>query len=57
MARLRHFPRRKFSNSDLSGFLLDCVAWGARDPARDLRFLDPPPEPAITEARALLSRA
>jgi ATP-dependent helicase HrpB len=39
--------------SDLSAMVLDCLAWGVRDP-RDLRFIDPPPEAAITEARVLL---
>ncbi len=51
---LEAFAAPEILNSDLSGFLLDCTAWGARDPARDLRFLDPPPDPAIKEARALL---
>ncbi|WP_412050541.1 ATP-dependent helicase HrpB [Hoeflea sp. Naph1] len=40
--------------SDLSAMLLDCIAWGVRDP-RTLRFIDPPPEPALEEARRLLS--
>ena len=39
--------------SDLSAMVLDCLAWGVRDP-RQLRFIDPPPGPAIEEARALL---
>lgn len=39
--------------SDLSAVVLDCLAWGVRDP-RDLRFIDPPPEAAISEARVLL---
>ena len=39
--------------SDLSAMVLDCLAWGVKDP-RDLRFIDPPPEAAITEARSLL---
>lgn len=39
--------------SDLSAMVLDCLAWGVKDP-RDLRFIDPPPEAAITEARILL---
>ncbi len=51
---LESFSAPEILNSDLSGFLLDCSGWGARDPARDLRFLDPPPEPSIKEARALL---
>ncbi len=51
---LEAFAPPEMLSTDLSGLLLDCVAWGARDPARDLQFLDPPPEPALTEARALL---
>lgn len=39
--------------SDLSALLLDCIAWGVKDP-RQLRFIDAPPGPAIDEARALL---
>src|SRR5262249_27473192 len=40
--------------ADLSGFLLDLAAWGVADPAT-LAFLDPPPRPALAEARALLA--
>ncbi|MBL8569408.1 MAG: ATP-dependent helicase HrpB [Phreatobacter sp.] len=39
--------------ADLSSLLLDCAAWGVTDPAA-LAFLDPPPKPALSEARALL---
>ncbi|OCW56071.1 ATP-dependent helicase HrpB [Hoeflea olei] len=39
--------------SDLSGLMLDCLAWGVSDPSR-LRFIDPPPAPALDEARSLL---
>ncbi len=39
--------------ADLSGLLLDLAAWGARNPT-DLNWLDPPPGPALIEARALL---
>ena len=39
--------------SDLSAMVLDCLAWGVKDP-RDLRFIDPPPDAAISEARVLL---
>ena len=39
--------------SDLSAMVLDCLAWGVSDP-RDLRFIDPPPDAAIAEARVLL---
>ena len=41
-------------SADLSGFLLDCAAWGVTDPLR-LAFLDPPPRGALTEARGLLT--
>ena len=40
-------------SADLSGFLLDCAAWGVADPGQ-LAFLDPPPASALKEARALL---
>jgi ATP-dependent helicase HrpB len=39
--------------ADLSGFALDLAFWGVADPAA-LAFLDPPPGPALSEARALL---
>ncbi|MDP3524212.1 MAG: ATP-dependent helicase HrpB [Hoeflea sp.] len=39
--------------SDLSALVLDCLAWGVNDPRR-LRFIDPPPEAALEEARTLL---
>ena len=39
--------------ADLSSLLLDCAAFGVVDPRR-LAFLDPPPTPALAEARALL---
>jgi ATP-dependent helicase HrpB len=39
--------------ADLSGFVLDLAHWGVADPA-SLAFLDPPPAPALTEAKALL---
>ncbi len=41
--------------ADLTGLLLDLAAFGVADPAQ-LRFLDPPPAPALNEARALLKR-
>ena len=41
--------------ADLSGLLLDLAAWGVSDPAQ-LRWLDPPPAPAVAEARVLLQR-
>jgi ATP-dependent helicase HrpB len=39
--------------ADLSGFVLDLAHWGVADPAA-LAFLDPPPRPALTEAKTLL---
>ena len=39
--------------ADLSGFVLDLAYWGVADPA-SLAFLDPPPPPALAEAKALL---
>lgn len=39
--------------ADLSGLVLDLAEWGVWDPA-SLQWLDPPPEPAIAEARRLL---
>jgi ATP-dependent helicase HrpB len=40
---------------DLSALLLDCARWGVSDPAA-LRWLDPPPAAAVSEARARLAR-
>jgi ATP-dependent RNA helicase HrpB len=40
--------------ADLSGLALDLAHWGVADPAA-LAFLDPPPRPALTEAKALLT--
>ncbi|PZU92734.1 MAG: ATP-dependent helicase HrpB [Chelatococcus sp.] len=51
---LEAFARPEILSADLSGLLLDCAAWGVSDPAR-LAFLDPPPAPAVKEARALLA--
>ena len=39
--------------ADLSGFVLDLASWGVADPA-SLAFLDPPPAPALAEAKTLL---
>jgi ATP-dependent helicase HrpB len=44
--------RPEMLESELSGLVLDCAAWGA-DP-RALPFLDPPPEGQLAAARALL---
>jgi ATP-dependent RNA helicase HrpB len=39
--------------ADLSSLVLDLAHWGVADPA-SLSFLDPPPAPALTEAKSLL---
>src|SRR5512144_1543604 len=39
--------------ADLSSFVLDLASWGIADPA-SLAFLDPPPAPALAEAKTLL---
>ncbi|MFW2829917.1 ATP-dependent helicase HrpB [Sphingomonas sp. ID0503] len=40
--------------ADLSALVLDCALWGVTDPA-SLRWLDPPPAPAVAEARKRLA--
>lgn len=45
--------RPEILESELSGLLLDCLAWGAEP--RALPFPDPPPEGALAAARALLT--
>ena len=52
-AALPAFTPPEILDADLSGLLLDCAAFGVADPGR-LAFLDPPPPPALAEARALL---
>jgi ATP-dependent helicase HrpB len=52
-AALPAFAPPEILEADLSGLLLDCAAFGVADPST-LAFLDPPPGPAIAEARALL---
>lgn len=52
-AALEPFDRPEILSSDLSALVLDALAFGVREPAT-LRFLDPPPAPAVGEARALL---
>ncbi|HKG84788.1 MAG TPA: ATP-dependent helicase HrpB, partial [Beijerinckiaceae bacterium] len=50
---LEPFGRPEILSADLAPLVLDCAAWGVADP-RTLAFLDPPPAPAVAEARALL---
>ncbi|MDX8536736.1 ATP-dependent helicase HrpB [Mesorhizobium abyssinicae] len=52
-AALPAFTPPEILEADLSGLLLDCAAFGVADPT-SLSFLDPPPVPALNEARALL---
>lgn len=47
------FATPEILESDLSGLILDLAVWGVKDPSK-LAWLDPPPEPAIAEARNLL---
>lgn len=50
---LEAYTRPEILSADLSSLVLDLAHWGTSDPA-SLTFLDPPPVPALTEARALL---
>src|SRR5690606_34184048 len=52
-AALPAFTPPEIFDADLSGLVLDCAAFGVADPA-SLAFLDPPPAPALAEARMLL---
>lgn len=52
-AGLPPFDPPQILESDLTGLLLDCAAWGATDPA-SLRWLDPPPAASVSEARRRL---
>ncbi|MRG54300.1 ATP-dependent helicase HrpB [Phyllobacterium sp. SYP-B3895] len=53
-AALEAFSPPEILEADLSGLVLDCAAWGVKDPA-SLAFLDMPPVPAVKEAKALLN--
>ena len=50
---LQPYAQPEILSADLSGLVLDLAQWGVRDPAT-LAWLDPPPAPAVKEARALL---
>jgi ATP-dependent helicase HrpB len=52
-ASLEAFARPEILAVDLSSFVLDLAYWGVADPDA-LTFLDPPPGPALSEAKALL---
>jgi ATP-dependent helicase HrpB len=47
------FDPPEILEADLSALVLACAMWGVADP-RALRWLDPPPEAAVTEARTRL---
>src|SRR5579884_1196492 len=51
-AALEPFTRPEILAADLSSFALDLAAWGAAP--EKLAFLDPPPRPALAEAKAML---
>jgi len=52
-ASFEAFTRPEILSADLSSLVLDLAHWGVTDPAT-LAFLDPPPQPALLEARVLL---
>jgi ATP-dependent helicase HrpB len=52
-ASLPAYTQPEILSADLSTLALDLAQWGISDPAQ-LTFLDPPPAPALKEARALL---
>jgi ATP-dependent helicase HrpB len=51
---LAPFKTPEILAADLAHLVLDLAVWGIRDPA-SLSWLDPPPAPALNEARALLA--
>lgn len=52
-ASLPAYTAPEILSADLSSLVLDLAQWGVSDPA-SLAFLDPPPGPALKEARSLL---
>jgi ATP-dependent helicase HrpB len=52
-ASLAAYTQPEILSADLSSLVLDLAQWGVSDPAT-LSFLDPPPAPALKEARSLL---
>ena len=51
---LESYTRPEILSADLSSFVLDLAQWGASDPGK-LAFLDPPPQAALSEAKAVLT--
>jgi ATP-dependent helicase HrpB len=52
-ASLAAYTQPEILSADLSSLVLDVAQWGVSDPTT-LSFLDPPPAPALKEARSLL---
>ena len=52
-ASLVPYTQPEILSADLSSLVLDLAQWGVSDPAT-LSFLDPPPAPALKEAKSLL---
>jgi ATP-dependent helicase HrpB len=52
-ASLSPFTQPEILSADLSSLVLDAAQWGVTDPTT-LPFLDPPPAPALKEAKSLL---
>ena len=52
-ASLAPYTQPEILSADLSSLVLDLAQWGVSDPGT-LAFLDPPPAPALKEARSLL---
>src|SRR6202000_151954 len=52
-ASLAPYTQPEILSADLSSLVLDLAQWGVTDPS-SLAFLDPPPGPALKEARELL---
>jgi ATP-dependent helicase HrpB len=52
-ASLAAYTQPEILSADLSSLVLDLAQWGVSDPS-SLAFLDPPPAPALKEARGLL---
>jgi ATP-dependent helicase HrpB len=53
-AGLTRFDPPEILEADLSALMLDCAIWGVSDP-RALKWIDPPPEAALSEARRRLT--
>jgi ATP-dependent helicase HrpB len=48
------FAAPEIKAADLSGLVLDLASWGVTEP-QSLRWLDPPPQAALAEAKAMLT--